>query len=138
MPRPRKPTNLKLLSGTSRPDRDLPGALQLPAADQVPEAPDWLPNAHAVREFEKLATALQATGVLTEASIVPLAHLAALHGKIVQMYAAGAAPSGHLVAQYRNLCGDFGLTPATAAKVRPSGGGKSDNPFSRNGRKRSL
>jgi len=135
MPRPRKPTNLKLLQGTSRPDRDKDRSDPFPTLDDVPEAPEWLPNAHAVKEFNRLADSLHAARVLTAASLVPLAHLAAIHGKIVQMWSAGECPPVGLVNNYRVLCGDFGLTPATATKV-PQGGIKSGgNSFSGNGRK---
>tara|TARA_R100000005_G_scaffold75323_1_gene42505 strand:- start:4393 stop:4773 length:381 start_codon:yes stop_codon:yes gene_type:complete len=126
---------LKLLAGTARPDRDKPGEADLPVIDQVPEAPEWLPNGHAVREFEKLAAFLHANKILTEASVVPLAHLAAIHGKLVQGYAAGITPSGHLLSQYRALCGDFGLTPANAHKVRANGDAGRRNPFARNGKR---
>lgn len=136
MPRPRKPTNLKVLSGTRRPDRDQPGQIDLPAAEDVPAAPDWLPNIHARLEFDKLAAFLHGAGILTEASVMALAHLAAIHGKIVQLYAAGEAPSGHLLGQYRALCGDFGITPANTHKVRATGSTKPDNPFSRNGKRK--
>lgn len=135
MPRPRKPTNLKLLAGTSRRDRDKDRHDPFPALDGVPEAPDWLPNAHAVNEFNRLAESLHASRVLSEASVVPLAHLAAIHGKLVQMYSAGAIPTGAMLSQYRALCGDFGLTPATATKVSPGQPIKAGNKFSGNGRK---
>jgi hypothetical protein len=50
-----------------------------------------------------------------------LGHLCALHGKIAQLYAAGEAPTGHMVAQYRGLANDFGLTPVAQGKVKQSG-----------------
>jgi hypothetical protein len=45
--------------------------------------------------------------------------LCSLHGKIVQLYAAGESPNGHMLAQWRNISNDFGLTPAAQGKVRP-------------------
>lgn len=60
--------------------------------------------------------------------------MCALHGKIVQLYAAGESPNASMVAQYRALANDFGLTPVAQGKVRPSGEAPKDNPFSRNKR----
>ena len=122
MPGPgKKPASLKLVAGTTRKDREPAHVVELPVVSSVPAAPDWLPNAHAVREFERLAPILHANKLLTEAGVQALAHLCALHGKIVQLYAAGEAPVASMVAQYRGLINDFGLTPVAQGKVRPSG-----------------
>lgn len=48
--------------------------------------------------------------------------MAAEHGKIIQMYAAGECLTGHLSAQYRNLINDFGLTPVSQCKVKAFAG----------------
>lgn len=131
MPGPgRKPTHLKLIAGTHRPDREAPAGIQVPVLNEIPDPPDWLPSAHAVREFNRLAEILFHARLLTELSVGPLAHLSALHGKIVQLWAAGTAPTGNQVAQYRALMNDFGLTPASAGKVR-QGVGPKDNPYAR-------
>ena len=134
MANPRKPGNLKLIAGTSRPDRDSE-VVDLPLASEVPQAPDWLPNAHAVKEWERLAPILHAVALLTEAGTSTLAHLCALHGKIVQLYAAGESPNASMVAQYRAISNDFGLTPVAQGKVRPSGEKPKDNPFTKNGKR---
>lgn len=119
MPQPRKPHNLKVVSGSREPN--LEGPVELPVVGEVPAAPDWLPNGHAVKEFERLAPILHANKLLTEAGVQALAHLCALHGKIVQLYAAGESPVASMVGQYRGLINDFGLTPVAQGKVRPSG-----------------
>lgn len=119
MPHPRKPHNLKVVSGSRQPDPE--GTVELPVVSEVPATPDWLPNAHAVKEFERLALILHANKLLTEAGVQALAHLCALHGKIVQLYAAGESPVASMVSQYRGLINDFGLTPVAQGKVRPSG-----------------
>jgi len=59
--------------------------------------------------------------------------MAAEHGKIIQMYAAGECLTGHLSAQYRNLINDFGLTPVSQCKVKAFAGKEKTNPFARNG-----
>jgi len=122
MPGPgKKPASLKLVAGTARKDREPESLVEFEVVSSVPSAPDWLPNAHAVKEFERLAPILHANKLLTEAGVQALAHLCALHGKIVQLYAAGEAPVASMVSQYRGLISDFGLTPVAQGKVRPSG-----------------
>lgn len=135
MPNPRKPTSLKVVAGTDRPDRAPPPSVELPLVDSVPLAPDWLPNAHAVREWERLAPILHANKLLTEAGLSTLAMLCALHGKVVQLYAAGESPTGHMLAQLRGLSNDFGLTPVAQGKVRPSAEKDTGNRFARNGKR---
>lgn len=121
MPNPRKPANLKVVAGTSRPDRPEPEMVDLPLVECVPEAPSWLPNAHAINEFNRLAPILHANKLLTEAGVTTLAVMCSLFGKICQLYAAGESPTGHMVAQYRALANDFGLTPVAQGKVKPNG-----------------
>ncbi|PXV60671.1 Phage terminase, small subunit [Dyella jiangningensis] len=135
MARPRKPHNLKVVDGTVRPDRIEPSGIDLPLIELAPLPPEWLPNAHAVREWERLSTILAANKLLTEASLGPLGVLCALHGQIVQQYAAGIAPTGHMLAQYRNLVNDFGMTPVAQGKVKPSGETKKGNAFASNGKR---
>lgn len=132
MPKPRKPTALKVIAGTDQPSRRPDETLDLPLAGEVPEPPDWLPNAHATKEFKRLAPILYNTKLLTDAAIMALGHLCALHGKLVQLWAAGEAPTGHMLAQYRALVNDFGLTPVAQGRVRA--GGKDDNGNPYNGR----
>ncbi|WP_406828693.1 hypothetical protein [Microbulbifer sp. ARAS458-1] len=130
MPPPKQPKSLKLLKGSRRIDEN--DSLELPPLEDIPPPPDWLPNSHALREWERLSGLLHANGLLTEGCLSPLAHLCALHGKIVQQYAAGAAPTGHIIAQYRALAGEFGLTPSTATKVSP-GSAHKKNKFANGG-----
>lgn len=102
---------------------------------EVPSAPDWLPNAHAVKEWERLAPILVANKLLTEAGTSALGMLCALHGKLVQLWAAGEAPVASMVAQYRNLINDFGLTPVAQGKVKPVGEEPASNKFSNRGKR---
>ena len=132
MPAPRKPGHLKVVAGTDQPCRRAPEPVDLPLLDQMPSPPDWLPNAHAVREFERLAEILFNNRLLTEGGLMALGHLCALHGKLVQLWAAGESPTGHLLAQYRALVNDFGLTPVAQGKVRPGGKEEAGNKFGNN------
>lgn len=131
MPGPgKKPRALKVVAGTDQPCRRGPEPVELPLADEVPAAPDWLPNAHAVNEWNRLARILHGVGLLTEGGLSALATLCALHGKLVQLWTAGESPTGHMLAQYRALVNDFGLTPVAQGKVKGNGeGSKSGNRF---------
>jgi phage terminase small subunit len=126
---------LKSISGTQQPCRDVVSSVDLPLVKDVPSAPDWLPNAHAVKEWERLSSILVANKLLSEGALSALGHLCALHGKIIQLYAAGEAPTGHMVAQMRNLTNDFGLTPVAQGKVKPVGEEKKGNRFANNGKR---
>jgi hypothetical protein len=134
MPQPSKPDILKLISGSREP---LTGTLaDIPVLEEVPLPPDWLPNAHARKEWERLAPLLVANRLLTDAAISTLGVLCALHGKIVQLFSADMVPTAHLIAQYRNLCNDFGIPPVAAGKVRSNPQAKpTPNKFAANGRR---
>ena len=122
MANPRKPTSLKVVAGTDQPCRRPESApVEMPALDHIPDPPDWLPNAHAVKEWQRLAPILTANKLLTEAGLSALGQLCALHGKVVQLYAAGEAPVASMVAQMRGLMNDFGLTPVAQGKVKAGG-----------------
>ena len=122
MANPRKPTSLKVVAGTDQPCRRPESApVEMPALDHIPDPPDWLPNAHAVKEWQRLAPILTANKLLTEAGLSALGHLCALHGKVVQLYSAGEAPVASMVAQLRGLMNDFGLTPVAQGKVKAGG-----------------
>lgn len=137
MPRPKKPHGLKVVAGTARPDRDGPPLVDLPGVSEVPEAPDWMPNAHAIKEWNRLAPILHANKLLTEAGLSTLGQMCALHGKLVQLWAAGEAPNASMLSQYRGLANDFGLTPVAQGKVRPHGEITPKNEFSEFGGKAS-
>ena len=61
MAQSRKPNALKLSAGTTRPDRAVEGGALTQLAGR-PDAPDWLPNAHAVNEWKRLAPILTTHG----------------------------------------------------------------------------
>jgi phage terminase small subunit len=132
MGRPRKPSNLKAISGTTQPCRIVPDDVQFEKIDYLPKAPDWLPNVHAVKEWDKLVRILHSSGVLTEACLSPLEMMCALRGKMVQLYHAGEAPSASLHNSLQAMQASFGLPPAAYGKIKPSNGDNdNDNPFSK-------
>lgn len=131
MPGPgKKPANLKVVAGTARKDRQA-DVVELPVIDQVPTPPDWLLNAHAINEWNRLASILTANKLLTEGGLSALGMLCNLHGEIVRQTSVGMMPPAHLFAQYRAMANDFGLTPVAQGKVKP--GGEKDKPAGRFG-----
>jgi hypothetical protein len=116
-----------------QPCRDNEDGVELPLLDEVPPAPPWMPNAHAVNEYERLAPILHANKLLTSAGVMALAHLCAIHGKMVQLWAAGECPTGHMLSQYRALINDFALTPVAQGRVKVGGtDAKKKNRFASN------
>ena len=105
--------------------------MELPPVDAVPDPPDWLPNTHAVKEWHRLAPILVANKLLSVGDLSTLAHLCAVHGKLVQLWAAGESPTGHMLAQYNALAGSFGLSPGWRSKVKPIGDQDETNKFSK-------
>lgn len=133
MARARKPNNVKSINGTDQPCR-LNETVEFDLVGEVPTAPDWLPNAHAIKEWNRLGPILHAAGLLTNAGLSAFGHLCALHGKIVQLYAAGESPNSALVNQYRGLINDFGLTPVAQTKVKGGGNSQPKNKFAGHGK----
>lgn len=131
----KKPAGLKVVAGTTRKDRAPEAHAELPVLAAVPPAPDWLPNSHAVKEWDRLAKILTANRLLTEAGLSALGMLCALHGKIVQLYAAGEAPTASMAGTLRNMENDFGLTPVAQGKVKPVGEADKGNKFASNGKR---
>lgn len=127
---PPKHPHLKVVAGTKRRDDPVP-SVELPALSGAPDAPDWLPNAHSIKEWNRLAPILVANKMLAEADTGPLAHLCALHGKIVQLWAAGEGPTGHMQAQYNALASAFGIAPGWRGKVKPIGDKDAANKFAK-------
>lgn len=127
---PKKPHHLKVVAGTQRRDREPGRAMSVPPLDVAPEPPDWLPNAHAVKAWQRLAPILVANKILSELDLETLGHLCAVHGKVIQIWAAGETPTGHLIAQYKALASAFGLAQGWRGKVGLLDESKK-NPFSR-------
>lgn len=134
MSNPRKAPQLKIISGTTRKDRDQGNDTSCPTLASVPDPPAWL-SVEAAGEFKRLASSLFSNGLLIEGSVSPLAHLAALHAEIVKHWKAGSCPSGHLVAQFRGLASDFGLTPVSRSRLAGAPQQTKINKFSNNGKR---
>lgn len=128
--RPPKPRRLKILSGTLQPSRDRgEEVLPLPASEALPAPPEWLPNAHAVREYERLGAAMLQFGLLHEGNVGALVMLAAVHGNLVQLLLAGRGVQASLISQYRGLAADLRLT--SLVRIPKAGDVGPENPFNR-------
>jgi hypothetical protein len=117
----RKPTHLKLLAGTARPDRVAPATPALPALDAA-TPPSWLTDLTALAEFRRLAAVLTANRLLTAGNVGLLAHLVMLHTRITASWMADETPTAALLTVYRRLSGDLGLTsmPVQAPASKPN------------------
>lgn len=134
--RPRKPTKLKVISGTVQPCRENKNAgAEFAPLSEIPDAPDWLPI-DGVTEFERLAQILHNQKLLTDACLMPLAVLCGTYAKIVQQFKAGTMPTASQITQYRLLCVEFGLTPVSQGKVNAGAlDDKKANKFAKNGQR---
>lgn len=131
----KKPPALKAISGTVQPCRVEAPSIELSPLAAIPAAPDWMPNAHAIKEWNRLAALLVPNKLLAEADLSTFGHLCALHGKMVQLLAAGEAPTASMIAQYANLASAFGLAPSWRSKVKLAGEPEKKNAFANNGRR---
>ena len=147
MPRPRKPSHLKAVQGTTRKDRDNPS--EPIASTAMPIAPDYL-STRSAEKFLQLCGILDGMGIASIDDTDALAMLSSLlieiEEDIVMLESIGSAfymPSeesgiirahpavariaaGRMRAQA--LLGEFGLTPAARSRVS-AGGKKEADPF---------
>jgi len=138
MGRTATPAAFKNLAGTSRPDRTAGVGASSPGEvlALMPAAPAWLLDAWAVHEWHRLGPVLLHAGLLTVGNINTFAQMCAVHGALATCYENGGKAVASDVAQYIKLVGEFGLTPATAAKVRgPDPAASRSNAFATNGRR---
>ncbi|MGJ8620675.1 MAG: P27 family phage terminase small subunit [Methylophilaceae bacterium] len=103
--------------------------------ENPPEPPDWIVDKNAKKEWNRLVPILIANGLLTEGGLSALAIMCGMHGKIVGLFEIGATPTGFMIAQYRALMNDFGLTPSSQSKVTSISPAKS-NTFENNGNRK--
>ena len=144
-----KPTAIKILEGN-------PGKRPLNTNEPVPpqgdiSCPDWL-EPEAQREWERLAPALEAMGVLTTADLMAFAGYCQAYARwreaeefISKHGAIFKTPSGYVqqmpqvsIAQQnlrimQSFCSEFGLTPATRSRIIAANGDEgaaaSDDPM---------
>lgn len=106
---------------------------------EIPDPPDWLPNAFAVKEWERLAPVLTELGLLNHANVNAFGALCAVQGKLMHVFSLGESPAAQLLSQYRSLINDFGLTPAAMSRMNKEplkNAQQKANKFATNTRKR--
>lgn len=137
-----KPTALKLLEGN-------PGKRPINEHEPVPpkgtvKCPTWL-EPEAKKEWKRLAPSLEAMGVLTQADLTAFAgycqayarwkeaeEFISQHGSIFQTTSGYVQQVPQVSIAQQNLkimqsfCSEFGLTPATRARIIANGSGKDD------------
>lgn len=138
-----KPTALKVLEGN-------PGRRKLNDREPVPpkgdvKCPAWL-MPEAKKEWKRLAPSLEAMGVLTMADLTAFSGYCQAFARwkeaeefITQHGSIFKTPSGYVqqvpqvsIAQQnlkimQSFCTEFGLTPATRARIIAAGGGPEDS-----------
>lgn len=135
-----KPTALKVLQGNPG-KRGLPKGEPRPAAGKVPPAPRWL-GEEARREWRRVARALHAAGLLTEADHDALALYCETFaswrraeaqvrakGEVVRTAGGNVIQNPYLSIANRAkkdallLLREFGMTPAARSRISVEGGG---------------
>ena len=142
-----KPTALKVLEGNPG-KRPLNGHEPIPPKGEL-KCPSWL-LPEAKKEWKRLASSLEAMGVLTMADLTAFAGYCQAYARwkeaeefITQHGSIFKTPSGYVqqvpqvsIAQQnlkimQSFCSDFGLTPATRARIIANGGGGTEDGLGR-------
>lgn len=137
-----KPTALKILEGN-------PGKRPINENEPIPpkgtvKCPTWL-EPEAKKEWKRLAPSLEAMGVLTQVDLTAFAGYCQAYARwreaeefLTQHGSIFKTPSGYVqqvpqvsIAQQnlkimQSFCAEFGLTPATRARIIAAGGKESD------------
>jgi hypothetical protein len=119
MARQRRPEHLKLIAGTTRPDRppDLPPVASDEALTELPPPPAYLQTDEGKSEWALQGNDLIKSGWLSARRLSALGIYCRLHACILQTWAAGATPSAHMLYQYRGMQKDLGIAGMTAPKA---------------------
>lgn len=127
---------LRNLAGTVRPDRvdvneDAP---EFEPIALMPPPPEWMIGHWALDEWHRLGPVLLNVGLLTKANLNAFAQLCSVHGDLATTYQEGRSPLASMIASYTKLVSEFGLTPASASKVRAPDPTQQGNKFRTNGK----
>ncbi len=114
MPRPKTPTQLRVLAGNPA-KRPLPeNEPTYPTAQTRP--PEWL-QGEAITIWEKLAASLEINNMLNHANYDFLAAYCDLMGRYIEQRRDGLDPDLKIVQQLRLMAREFGFTPSSQAGV---------------------
>ena len=127
MPNKRKPLALKVLHGTARKDRDGDQPEYEVTSEAQPTDPLFTPGA--VSAWNQIVPLLESQRVLTQADRQALTDYCNHRGDIYAAWAEGKTPTAAQFTQLRMQQTEFGMTPASRAKVAKGEPDKSANPF---------
>ena len=134
--RGRKPTppHLKVLSGTSRPDRDPVDVPEFDVITEFPPPPITL-NVDGVEMWNNMGPQLVAARVLQVVDLYSLEQLCYSWQRFRKKALGGFELTAAEDTALKSLFSEFGMTPASRRKVASSGEGKKQNKFANNGKR---
>lgn len=133
--RKRDPKETKEAKGETRPSRHLENVVDFPVADETPKPPSYLRLKASKDLWNEVAPMLFAQRILTVADTHALGHLCQLHGEVTQSYKRRLPVSASALTQLRQYFAEFGMTPASRARVTAGPEDPKGNKFNNNGRK---
>ena len=130
----RKPTapHLKVLAGTSRPDRETPDAPEFDLIEDFPEAPQHL-NPDGAQMWANLGRQLVQARVLQVVDMYSLEQLCFAWQRFRQKAKAGMELTASEDQSLKALFSEFGMTPASRRKVSSGAEKPKSNAFAGNG-----
>lgn len=136
MTRGRKPTapHLKVLAGTSRPDREVPDAPEYDLIEKFPDAPGHL-NIDGQQMWANLGPQLVKARVLQVVDLYSLEQLCFAWQRFRQRAKAGMDLTAAEDSALKALFSEFGMTPAARRKVASGAEKPAGNKFAANGKR---
>lgn len=134
MARGRKPTapNLKVLAGTDRPDREVPDSPDYDLVEDFPDPPQYL-NADGAEMWNNMGRQLVAARVLQVVDLFSLEQLCFQWQCFRRKAKAEMEPTAAETTALKALFSEFGMTPASRAKVSAGQEKSKGNKFGNNG-----
>jgi len=135
MTRGRKPTspNLKVLAGTTRPDRVKPDAPEYDLVENFPDPPQHL-NSDGAEMWRRLGDQLVSARVMQVVDLFSLEQLCYAWQCFRKKAKAEMEATAAETTALKSLFSEFGMTPASRAKVTSSGEKEKGNKFAANGK----
>ncbi|MBD1589658.1 hypothetical protein [Pseudomonas typographi] len=136
MARGRKPTapTLKVLAGTTRPDREVVDAPEFDLIEDFPDPPQHL-NMDGAEMWNSLGRQLVGAKVLQVVDLYSLEQLCFAWQCFRKKAKADMEATAAETTALKALFSEFGMTPASRRKVTAGGEKDKANPFAGNGRK---
>lgn len=133
MGRKATPPALKILSGTNRPDREVPDAPEFDLVENFPAPPQHL-NVDGAEMWNNLGPQLVSARVLQTVDLYSLEQLCFAWQCFRKKAKADMEATAAELTALKALFSEFGMTPASRRKVSSGGDKAPENKFSGNGR----